>query len=166
MLFRSMQRESEDSVLRTVCDLCSKRLPNKYGEGIVDKIQVISPTKKGSAGTYTLNINLQGILNPPSNRKKEYKYKDKIFRVGDKVMQIKNNYELEWEEGEKSGVGVFNGDIGYVEDISFEDETLSVVFDKRRVTYDFFILDELELAYAITVHKSQGSGATRSLVKS
>ena len=120
-------------------------------------IQVISPSRKGEGGTENLNVLLQATLNPPDRKKKEYRFRDKVFREGDRVMQIRNNYDLLWERGEESGCGVFNGDIGVIEAISNKERTLEVAFDDRHVTYDFSGLDELELAYAVTVHKSQGS---------
>ena len=92
--------------------------------------------------------------------------RDLVFREGDRVMQIRNNYDLIWDRGEESGCGVFNGDIGVIESISPKDRSIEVLFDDRHVIYDFTALDELEHAFAVTVHKSQGSGATRSLVKS
>ena len=109
-----------------------------------------------------MNNEIQAILNPSCKDKKEKQVRDIVFREGDKVMQIKNNYSLEWHriggDGENKGVGVFNGDMGYIETIDEERKVLSVVFDdERRVVYEFMFLDELELAYAITIHKSQGS---------
>ena len=118
--------------------------------------------KKGILGVDNLNNEIQAILNPSCKDKKEKQVRDIVFREGDKVMQIKNNYSLEWHriggDGENKGVGVFNGDMGYIETIDEERKVLSVVFDdERRVVYEFMFLDELELAYAITIHKSQGS---------
>ena len=110
-------------------------------------------------GVSNLNRKLQEALNPRSNNKKEKYFRDMIFRVGDKVMQIKNNYTLKWTEisGEK-GMGIFNGDFGCIEDIDEEKDTVTVIFDEdKRVVYDSMCLDELDLAYAITIHKSQGS---------
>jgi exodeoxyribonuclease V alpha subunit len=123
----------------------------------VGNIQVISPSRKGEAGTEHLNRLLQNTLNPPREGKREYAVRDLMFREGDRVMQIRNNYDLIWERGEESGCGVFNGDIGIIENISPKDRSIEVLFDDRHVTYDFTALDELEHAFAVTVHKSQGS---------
>lgn len=156
-------RESADEILKTIIDLINRRLPNfnpKWNN--IKDIQILSPTRKGALGVENLNNELQQILNPPSNYKKEKKVREMIFREGDKVMQIKNNYSLKWNRingvGDEEGVGVFNGDMGFIESINEDKSTLTVIFDdERRVVYEFAFLDELELAYAITVHKSQGS---------
>lgn len=127
-------------------------------------IQVLTPTRKGMLGVEAINKYLQEKLNPADGRKKEHLFRETLFRTGDKVMQIKNNYKAEWEIVGKynipidSGVGVFNGDMGKIIDISEPFSKLTVEFDDgRRIDYAFADLDELELAYAITVHKSQGS---------
>ena len=156
-------RDEVENILSTVLDLVNRRLPsfNTKWSKIWD-IQVLSPTRKGILGVDNLNNEIQAILNPSCKDKKEKQVRDIVFREGDKVMQIKNNYSLEWHriggDGENKGVGVFNGDMGYIETIDEERKVLSVVFDdERRVVYEFMFLDELELAYAITIHKSQGS---------
>ena len=156
-------RDEVENILSTILDLVNRRLPsfNSKWSKIWD-IQVLSPTRKGLLGVDNLNNEIQAILNPSSKDKKEKQVRDIVFREGDKVMQIKNNYSLEWHriggDGENKGVGVFNGDMGYIETIDEERKVLSVVFDdERRVIYEFMFLDELELAYAITIHKSQGS---------
>ncbi|QAA31450.1 ATP-dependent RecD-like DNA helicase [Clostridium manihotivorum] len=152
-----------DTILLTVIDLINTRLP-KYNKkwDKLKQIQILSPMKKGILGVTNLNNRLQEILNPKSKDKKEKQMKDMIFRVGDKVMQTKNNYSLKWTRingfGENEGIGVFNGDMGVIDSIDEENRTLTVIFeDERKVEYDYIFLDELDLAYAITIHKSQGS---------
>lgn len=151
------------STLETIIDLNSKRLPKFYDYDPLKDIQVLTPMKKGDVGINSLNKKLQESLNPKSPYKEEKKIGDEIFRVGDKVMQIKNNYKLEWRKFKggltsEKGEGVFNGDFGYIESIDNEDNNLKVLFDDERlVEYSFNNLDELKLSYAITIHKSQGS---------
>ncbi len=153
--FFFMPRQYDDDVANTVGELCATRLPRAYG--VDEVIQVISPTKRGVVGTEALNARLQLLINPPAREKKEYHHRERLFRVGDKVMQIRNNYELEWIRGSKSGLGIFNGDIGRITDINTIEKYIEIDFDGREVIYEFSILDDLDLAYAITVHKSQGS---------
>ncbi len=155
--FFFLSRHAGVDIASTVAELVSERLPKKYGDGILKNLQVITPSHKGPAGTDNLNQLLQSRLNPPTPKKKEKKFRERIFRSGDKVMQIKNNYDAVWEKDGVQGVGIFNGDIGVIEDIDIAKETVTVNFDDRYTEYDFSQCDELELAYAITIHKSQGS---------
>lgn len=156
--FFFLPRESDREIAATVAQLCKTRLPNTYGEMARRGTQVISPSRKGETGTENLNVLLQEALNPPSKGKAERKYREITFRVGDRVMQTKNNYDLEWEREDGShGSGVFNGDIGTVTSISTVENEMEILFDDRTVSYGFDLLEELELAYAVTVHKSQGS---------
>ena len=155
--FFFLSREREEDVAATVVDLYKNRLPRTYGEDTLNKIQVISPSRKGIAGTENLNVILQKALNPSERTKKEYRFRELIYRVGDRVMQIRNNYDLEWEKDGKNGRGIFNGDIGVILDIDIPEQMMEISFDDRICKYDLSLLDELEHAYAITVHKSQGS---------
>ena len=159
--FFFMPRNNGAEIIRTVIELSSKRLPNTYGYDPLKHIQVLTPTRKGAVGVTNLNIELQKVLNPDSRQKNEKTYRGFTFREGDRVMQVKNNYNLKWEKpGQPNieGVGVFNGDMGIVQKIDNEDQSITVLLDDEKVIeYDFGILDELEPAYAITIHKSQGS---------
>ncbi|MCI6842066.1 MAG: ATP-dependent RecD-like DNA helicase [Clostridiales bacterium] len=155
--FFFMNRQRDEDIASTIVELWKTRLPKTYGEQMAAGIQVISPSRRGIAGTESLNHMLQEALNPPSNRKLEKKFRDTVFREGDRVMQIKNDYDLTWEKDGKEGMGVFNGDIGVIETINVPSEQMVIRFDERLVEYDFAKLDELDHAWAITVHKSQGS---------
>lgn len=156
--FFFMRRNSEEELTKLIRDLCSTRLPKNMGIP-PDQIQVLSPTRKGAVGTVALNKLLQGALNPPSPDKKEHSYGDFTFREGDRVMQIRNNYDIVWKkcDGTAAGAGVFNGDVGVIREIDRNKETVTVVYDDREADYDFTQLGELEPAFAMTVHKSQGS---------
>jgi len=161
--FFFLKRQDANTIISVVLTLIQKKLP-KYVDADTFDIQVLTPMRKGLLGVERLNSILQHYLNPPDTKKAEKEHGSRVFRVGDKVMQIKNNYQLEWEIATKyglvidSGVGVFNGDIGRVISIDTYGEKIKVEFEeKKMVEYPFDLLEELELAYAITVHKSQGS---------
>ena len=161
--FFFLKRDDSNIIIRVILALVQEKLPKYVGAESFD-IQVLAPMRKGVLGVERLNVILQQYLNPPDKKKAEKEYGDGLFRVGDKVMQIKNNYQLEWEIATKyglvvdKGVGVFNGDMGRIVEIDNYSEIVEVEYEeKKRVKYPFSSLDELELAYAVTVHKSQGS---------
>ncbi len=155
--FFFVRREQEGSIADAVAELVINRLPKAYGKRISEGIQVITPSRKGAGGVEQLNKLLQDRLNPKMKFKNEKESHGTVFREGDRVMQICNNYEIQWEKNGVSGMGLFNGDIGRIERIDAAARTVRVWFDDRVAEYGFDQLDELELAYAITVHKSQGS---------
>ncbi len=157
MDFFFMRRNAVQSLLDTLLDVCVNRLPKSYGASAFDRIQIITPTRRGPAGTETLNRFLQERLNPAASDKPEKRYGDVVFREGDKVMQVRNNYDLSWLEHGKERFGIYNGDIGIVRRIVENKAHMVIDFDGREVTYAFDLLEDLEHAYAITVHKSQGS---------
>ncbi len=151
-----LPRNSMESATQTVVDLVCRRLPDSYGYSSVFDIQVLCPGRKGALGVEELNRQLQQALNPPEKTKPETQFMGRVFRQGDKVMQIKNNYDILWRAGEVKGVGVFNGDIGVIEMLDRGSRSLKIRYDDRVAMYSFDMLDQLEHSYAITIHKSQG----------
>ncbi len=156
--FFFLRRDDSTRTAETIVDLVSRRLPQNMGIPS-DQIQVLSPTRKHITGTVNLNQMLQRALNPPEAEKGERRFGDVIFRTGDRVMQIKNNYDIMWHEenGASAGLGIYNGDIGRITEVDTAEGTINVNFDGKLVEYTPDMLSELELAYAVTVHKSQGS---------
>ena len=156
--FFRLKRFQASNTIETITELCASRLPKKMNIPS-EEIQVLSPTRKGELGTVNLNRSLQEALNPPSKEKKEKPFGSVVFREGDRVMQIRNNYELMWrsEDNTAAGSGIYNGDIGVITQIDLDQECLTVSFDGRLAVYSFDLLLELEHAWAMTVHKAQGS---------
>ena len=155
--FFFLQRLDFEPAAELTVDLCETRLPKAYGLDPITDIQVLSPTRKGPLGTVELNKRLQSALNPPSRQKSEIKTFLYTFRTGDKVMQTKNDYEIEWKKGDEKGAGIFNGDIGVITRLNRLLGEIVIDFDGRVASYNVGMLENVELAYAATVHKSQGS---------
>ncbi len=156
--FFFLQRSSDEAVCQTVTELCARRLPQNMGIP-AEEIQVLSPTRKGETGTRALNRLLQQALNPAAPEKHEKKHGETVFREGDRVMQIRNNYDIIWNKvgGVGMGSGIFNGDVGSIRSIDNQAQTVTIRFDDREAVYTWDMLPQLEPAYAMTVHKSQGS---------
>lgn len=156
--FFFIARQSGTEAANLCAQLCKTRLPAAYGFDPMTDIQIIAPSRKGESGTVSLNKLLQSILNPPSDKKDEKAVRDVVFRTGDKVMQIKNDYMQKWKDRRGfSGEGVYNGDIGIITEVDLRNESFTVEYDDKICDYEFSQFDEIEHAFAVTVHKSQGS---------
>ena len=156
--FFFIRRQDGLSLLHTVCELASKRLPETYKVSPIMDVQILCPSRKGMSGVSVINEKMRTLLNPQDDSKREKSFRDVVFREGDKVMQIKNNYDIFWtRENGDTGKGIYNGDIGYIVKIEPRTETIEIKFDDKTTAYAFSSLEDLEHAYAITVHKSQGS---------
>lgn len=155
--FFFMSRSNVFLAASTVIDLYIERLPKAYDYDPLKDIQILCPSRKGESGSVNLNVAIQKRLNPPDKFKNEVNFNGRIFREGDRVMQIKNNYDIPWKKDKESGAGIFNGDIGTLEMIKPDARLMKIRFDDKVAVYSFDFANQLELAYAITVHKSQGS---------
>ena len=162
--FFFMQRLDAEGAAVTVTELCSRRLPDAYGYSPLDDIQVLCPSRKGILGSVEMNKMLQRVLNPPKKELSEVKGILFTFRDGDKVMQTKNNYDIVWKKDGENGTGIFNGDTGTIVKVKRGEGTVVIDFEGRIAEYSLEMLEQLELAYAITVHKSQGSEFTAVII--
>ena len=155
--FFFLPRRDSVRLVETVVELCKTRLPDKMGIP-AEELQVLTPTRRGDAGTRSLNFALQAALNPPKPGKQERRFGELTFREGDRVMQTRNDYDVVWQKADgTAGTGIFNGDVGHIAKIDPSGELLEIVFDDRTATYTSDMLAELDMAYAMTVHKAQGS---------
>lgn len=155
--FFFLERNTPEMVAKTIVELVSYRLPNFYKYNVIQDIQIVCPSKKGLVGTININNEIQKIVNPKSNRKVEFSFGFYTFREGDKVMQVKNNYDINWTSKSEEGSGIFNGDIGIIRKINKPSRSIYIDFDGKIAEYTLDMAKEIELAYAITVHKSQGN---------
>lgn len=155
--FFCIQTSSPYLAAKTVSELCSVRLPKAYGFSALDDIQVLCPSRMGESGSNNINRVMQAALNPPDRSKPEVTVGATVFRTGDRVMQTRNNYNVEWTSADGDGTGIFNGDIGLLKKVDTRSRTVEIMFDERKAVFPFESLQELELAYAVTVHKSQGN---------
>ena len=155
--FFFISRSDPAAASAAICELCAERLPKAYGFSPLDDIQVLCPSKKGETGTVNINKMLQQLINPPSPGKKQHTFGTRVFRVGDKLMQTRNNYNIEWSSDDREGLGIYNGDIGILEEIDEAETILKIRFDDRIARVPFESSVDLDFAYAVTVHKSQGS---------
>lgn len=155
--FFFMESASEEDTLRLVVDLCKRRLPASYGYSPLEDIQVLCPSRIGVVGTQNINKELQLALNPPAKGRSEVKFGNALFRNGDKIMQTRNDYDVEWRKGAELSHGIFNGDIGLIRTADKVNNRLEIDFDGRKATYDAEMMKKIEHAYAVTIHKSQGS---------
>lgn len=155
--FFFLERNDDNEIVKTVAELCVTRLPRTYGKTVNDGIQVITPSHGGIPGTDNLNETLHAVCNPRKETERSWRSHGTEFRIGDKVMQTRNNYDIEWRRGNQEGVGIFNGDIGFIVNADRIRDKIIINFDDRIAEYDVNMLEDIEHAYAITIHKSQGS---------